>query len=758
MAARGLAVVSAVIAAGCGGGGGGGSTVSGNGEGGGGSSTVSVSGATLMAPVSAGAAFGTVPDGTAVELVALDNGSATVLARTTVAHGRYQFNNVAAPAGLSTRTLVRVMTERPIRAFATASTTDVSPLSEAVIASLASAQQQGDGRITAAEYDTLRAAAGTLVEVARSEPAAPLMADAEAIAALLAGDAAFGTYRAAAAEVGTTLAGVGDVGNLYPAEVGHRWQYTDAARGANSTGSVVALRIGAQVTFAGRPDALRVESDNFATPTVYRAKDTTGVFNLGGGAGNDLTTAVRNALGPLPLVSFPVRLGTTTQTGSATNAALPLDLDGDRQTELFSATATMVVGGVESMTVLGSARAAVKITNTLNASAKLSSDGSVGTLTVTDTFWLVRDLGVVRSETSVALQHPLLSSSASSTSVLLAHAAPGSARLQFAGGELLDVPLAHTQLIPDAARGRVLAITFGTDVTQGRALASVDLVTGQIQTTSGLTTPLGVAAVAPDGTVFVAAKPGLPDCQSVPEILQLNANTLAVERRLPVVRNPGSFCEAGAVTAIEALSSTTLLVQTDGNAGGELLRLDDGVRAPNSVTSPRGSLFLSQPLVKVLVSDANAYFVSPYGGIDIASFGPAGFGPASTQGQFSVSPWKAWMADGLVRSGGESFDPTARTVTAGPASLMACGPSDVPGSPTLGACSVGLAYTIGRYSLLDLATGATTATLELPWSAAIRSTAASRPTVMDADRFVLSAAEGLLNFDQYDHVYLIRRR
>lgn len=756
MAAWGWVVVSALLAAGCGGGSG--SSQAGNGEGGGGGSTVSVGGATLMAPASAGAAFGTVPDGTAVELLALDNGSATVLARTTVAQGRYQFSNVAAPAGLSTRTLVRVLTARPQRAFATAATTDVSPLSEAVIASLSSAQQQGDGRITAAEYDTLRAAAATLVDIARSEPAAPLLADAEAIAALLAADAAFGTYKAAAAEAGTTSAGVGDVGNLYPAEVGRRWQYVDPALGTNSTSSVLALRVGAQVPFAGRNDAQPFESDNFATPTVYRAKDTTGVLNLGGGARDDLAAAVRNALGPLPLVSFPVRLGSTTQTGSVTNAVLPLDLDGDNLRERFSATATMVVGGVESVTVLGSARAAVRITNTLNASATLSRDGSVGTLTVTDTFWLVRDLGVVRSETSAVLQHPQLSSNTSSASVLLAHAAPGSARLQFADGELLDVPLAHTRLIPDPARGRVLALAFGSDVTQGRALAAVDVATGQVQTTSGLTTTLGAAAVAPDGTVFVAAKAEAPDCQTVPEILQLHATTLAVERRLPIVRRPGSFCEAGAVTAIEALSSTTLLVQTNGNAGGELLRLDDGVRAPNSLSSPGGNLFLGLPLVKVLVSDANAYLVSSYGAIDVASFGSAGFGPASTQGQFSVSPWKAWLAGGLVRSGGERFDPATRTVTAGPASLMACAPSDVPGSPALGACSVGMAYTIGRYSLLDLASGETTATLQLPWSAATRSTAAGRPTVIDADRFALSAAEGQLNFDQYDRVYLVRRR
>lgn len=746
-----LSIVLGLTACGGGGGSGGGPGPT-DSSGGTTPSTIRIAGAALTVPAQAGQAAEAAPDGAQVELVSVSGSTPKTVATTTVKAGRFQFDGQSVTLGATT--LVQLNVGGTVyRAPAFANEVEVSPHSEAVLSTV-DAEKFRSGAINAQEYDVLLQGSRWLGELARIDPATTGAALSPAnLKRLAAGDTAYAAYLTAAEQdSGSTAETMGDVGNLMPVATGMRWQYRDQggnvlpliATGAAGSRTFTVMQ---QITKGTVRDLTRKADGIYGTSSL----------ELRGANGT-----VQIPLGEQPFIPFPAKLGLSRESTVPAVLVVP-DIDGDRKPESVSVTWSLQVQAVEAQTVLGVSTPTLRIVRKLSAKLTLSSDQSVGTLQTDETYWLAPGIGLVRARSASVIEHPLLRANLNSEQTLFAFGSDATGPLRFDGGAMQQVPLSFSSLVMDLPRRRLLAALNGDELGKGHSLAAINIDTGDVSYSPASLGAIDTLAVAPTGEVFAAISTGDPNgfgCASTGTIVRMGATTLQEEARYSPAKGRDAYCVPGKVMFMQALSAGTLIVQARQSPSSELMRLDDGVRAPNDFSRYYGGdVLLSSPMRKAFVSGGYIYLVDGGGNPLRAAFDTSGFGRPELLLATLGSGQLPWMAGNKIRAGFQEFDISTGAGATSALNGNYCGLQEVPGHADWAACGSVQAYYLGDFAIYDWATGRPVTTVSLPWVPETWSATLDQGLVFDEWTVVYGARVFGSSFTESRHngLYIARR-
>ena len=369
----------------------------------------SVSGYFLSPAQSSIAGLLPVPNGTPVELVHL---SATgtvdgVLASTTVSkNGKYAFDldklgHFDAP-DLAVRVSDRGV---QMRAFLTAPTVDISPVSEAVFQLVTDRIMAVAGTLLANftfdELDDL-AAGLDLITSLNPPPAVPgIDALVAAIKDLATQDPGISDFLVAATDAGQTDVGIGDIGNLFSITQGNRWEYVSTSSDYDQSWTEL-IKVNGTMDINGTNVVVMNNSSTraFEYPfDEYRVKDSHGLYNWGNTDPEDYLTP---PIVPYQEAAFPLRSGSTLGIIDLAGLVWPEDLDYDGMHERFDVTAKLTTSGIEGVSVpAGNFPLAMKQEITIEIDVTLSHSGKHVIATDTITQWLASDVGVVKQDATI---------------------------------------------------------------------------------------------------------------------------------------------------------------------------------------------------------------------------------------------------------------------------------------------------------------------------------------------------------------------
>jgi len=352
----------------------------------------------------------TVPDGTPVDLIALDNAGAVAMVRasTTTSAGRYSFNLSTLGIAFSSDLAVRAIgtsSGSTMRAFVgMGPTVDIDPVSEAavrlVVEKIAGAPGLALNNFTPQELTELAAAVNLRALAQGLAGGMDVESTVTAFKAAVLADNNVVAFLAAIAPEGQSSEGPGDIGNFFPFAQGNTWVYriteqTNAQAPSNYTnteqitGTKVIDGVMTTVFQETNPNNSGILSED------YRVKDSRAITNYGDtGSASFLTSQ----LVPYREYMFPLTVDAAFQPFNRSGLSWGQDIDGDGKFETANITATVKVAGFESVTVsAGTFINAAKIV--INGTIKiiLSSDGTSATVALNVTEWHAPGVGLVKS-------------------------------------------------------------------------------------------------------------------------------------------------------------------------------------------------------------------------------------------------------------------------------------------------------------------------------------------------------------------------
>ncbi|HSA86240.1 MAG TPA: hypothetical protein VLE46_08655, partial [Nitrospira sp.] len=191
---------------------------------------------TLVFPEAVAALSGlnSVPDGTPVQLVRIDDAGnvAATLASTSVIGGRYSFNLTSLGLSPASNLAVRVVnpgTGAQLRAFVSGTTVDLDPISETavrlVLERIALTPGTTLNQFTVTELRDIAGATNQLAIAKQLTAGLNIEATVSAIKTAVASDTGLTGFILAAAGPGETPEGPGDIGNYLPLTQGNTWQF-----------------------------------------------------------------------------------------------------------------------------------------------------------------------------------------------------------------------------------------------------------------------------------------------------------------------------------------------------------------------------------------------------------------------------------------------------------------------------------------------------------------------------------------------------
>jgi len=391
--------------------------------------------ASLVIPLSHAEVSGlqAVPDGTEVQLVRLDdlgrdvNGpilastttstclvstttSPGCVMSTTTSAGCYSFNLAALDVALSPDLAVRAVGHggARMRAFATSSDVDVSPVSEAAVQIVTDmiAGNPADtvlANLTLNERETLTVSIDFLTSLYGIESGISIGDTVDNIKTLVGKEPGIQRFIASAMLPGQTAEGPGDIGNLFPFAIGNVWNYQETLSpidGQISTYDNV-FRITKTQSTSGVPVYVAEESNPGGTgePEDHLwSKDSRDMTLWGTSRGNpdDFITPL---IVPYPQALFPVDLGRTVTVVDQRGLTMPdSENDEDFLPESFDVTATLTPVCVDAVTVpAGAWERAVRIDYNVTADIRFSSAPATrlkGTLNR----WLAPGVGPIKED------------------------------------------------------------------------------------------------------------------------------------------------------------------------------------------------------------------------------------------------------------------------------------------------------------------------------------------------------------------------
>jgi len=349
-----------------------------------------------------------VPDGTAVQLIRIDDTGnvAAALASTAVLAGRYSFNLTSLGLNPSSNLLVRVInsgTNAQMRAFVTGTTVDLDPISETAVRLVLERIVLTPGTMLnqfgVTELRDITGAVNQLAVVKRLTAGLNIDSTVAAIKTAVSNETGLTGFIVAASGPGETTEGPGDIGNFFPLTQGHTWQF----QGTHSETGQPTVQFSNTMTVNGTKPVGPVTTTILAESNplnsgvaeeVYYLKDSRDLWNYGS---SDSSDSLSSNLVPYREVLFPLNLGVTTEVANKKRVNYGRDLDADGKNETADVLSQVTVETFETVTVpkgtfANAARVVQKTTITVVSSAGLGSVTAVGTQTV----WFAPGIGPIK--------------------------------------------------------------------------------------------------------------------------------------------------------------------------------------------------------------------------------------------------------------------------------------------------------------------------------------------------------------------------
>lgn len=389
-----------------------------------------------------------VPDGTIVQLARLNANTTNfnVITTTTTLGGQYSFNLTSLGLQPAHDLIVRVAgsSGKEMRAFVVGTVADLNPVSEA--AYQLTLQSLGVGplsNLTLREVSDISGAVGLIGSLQNLGAATSIDQAVDLVKTAVRTHVQLTEFLAAAAANGQTTQGTGDIGTFFPFEQNTFWRY----QGISSAGTSYETNV--LISGQGLAPNSRVNSTIFSETNdegenrpekSYHVKEVTGITSYGNDDPND---NVSRQLTPYQAVHFPLTAGTTTLLVERSDLEWSRDEDGDGRDETFSLKLSQTVFGIESITVpAGTFPNSLRMESKAVFLVSLTRGGS-GTVTQTNTVWLVPGIGRVKEIVEGRVEDgPVI---ASLTEELLSYVVNGQgsgARIELGDGNLaLGSPL-----------------------------------------------------------------------------------------------------------------------------------------------------------------------------------------------------------------------------------------------------------------------------------------------------------------------------
>lgn len=353
----------------------------------------------------------TVPDGTAVDLVRMDDTGTvvTVVASTTTLGGKYSFDFTQLGIGFSSDLVAQVTSTSSgakMRAFiGTGGTVDLDPASETavrvVMDQIAASPGVSLSNFTTQELSDIAAAVNLVVMTKSLTVGSDIETTVATFRSAVSTDANVTAFIAAASADGQSLQGPGDIGNYFPFDQGDTWIYQGTEQnGGQTTNYTDTIQITGTKVVNGVTTTVFHETNpdpaNGGPPSDdYQVKDDRGITYYGN---NDPTDFLTPQVAAYREYAFPLGLNTSFQPINKSGVNWAQDIDGDGIPETANITATQTISSFETVMVpAGTYNNAAKIVTDLNITVFLSSNGATVSDTTTVTEWYAPNTGLVKS-------------------------------------------------------------------------------------------------------------------------------------------------------------------------------------------------------------------------------------------------------------------------------------------------------------------------------------------------------------------------
>lgn len=302
-----------------------------------------------------------VPDGTVVELIRIDNTGSTVatLASGTTNNGRYNLEFDGSPSSDLVVQVRNTATNEVLRAFLTASTTDISVESDGAVALILNdiATDRANrplANYTVDEISDLVGGLRTLTSSSSTAAGADINSSRAALVAAATGDAGINAFVGSLNADGRATAALGDIGDFFHLVQGTSIRYQGTQTTVQNSGAPVTVSYQNTATINGTATIGGTSTIRISNTNALNSGAGNEFLSLTQDGAKNFTDFASGALStPIDLVNFPVRPGTSIRALQNQPGNLGGDLDGDGRIENGIFNSTVTVEGFTSKTVNG---------------------------------------------------------------------------------------------------------------------------------------------------------------------------------------------------------------------------------------------------------------------------------------------------------------------------------------------------------------------------------------------------------------------
>jgi hypothetical protein len=342
-----------------------------------------------------------VPDGTAVDLVRLDDLGEVVetVASSTTVSGRYAFDLSSLRLSLASDLAVTAGSGvSRMRALAAQRALDVDPVSEAVVFSILE-QGRGLAPFTVQEASDLETAAGILVVTTGLSAQADVPSTVALVEQALLAESALSSFLTSAAQDGQTSEGPGDVGDYFPSSSADTWAY--AGRHTSTPSLSEDFEHARRVTGIDKDGVQTVEETNSfdAGEPVhdFLAETSTGLVERG----DDDPTDPLGHVAPFDAARFPLRAGESWVQFDVHGLSAGDDLDGDGTFDTLDVRSVREFVQFEDLSASTGAFDNCARFDTNAVTTLILSAGGRAKSTLSSHEWFAPGLGLVRSQEDI---------------------------------------------------------------------------------------------------------------------------------------------------------------------------------------------------------------------------------------------------------------------------------------------------------------------------------------------------------------------
>ncbi len=523
----------------------------------------------------------TVPDGTRVDLIRIDDTGAqtAALANTTTTGGKYSLDLPGLGLMTASDLVVQISSSTSsakLRAFVTSASVNIDPASEAtvrlVLEKIAAVPGASLKNFTVRELDDLGASVFLVLGMQGATAGFDIETTATAFKNIAAADSNLASFLTAASATGESATSPGDVGNYFPLSQGMNLTYpgTVSSTGRATFAYENVASIGGATLVGGMPATIFNESNPSGDGplSTFFSKSDTSVTNLGNSDPGDIITAQVAPYMELPL---PLKVGSSFEQIKRTNLDWGSDLDGDGIKESFDAVSTVSVSSMEKVTVeAGEFFNAVKVDTAASFTITLSKSKDTIVVQETRSDWYAPGFGRVKSLDVVAI--PSSGFTSTDASGLAQFTMTGESR----NTAIRTVTLSTSSIVSDPLRKVLYASVPSSSAALANTVTEIDPLAGTV-----------------GASISVEVGPGALALSDNSQYLYVGVNSGAAVQRVDIAaRAPGTPFQLGSDPTFGPLTVEDMAV-LPGSPGSiavsrqffnyynyDLVVYDDGVARP----------------------------------------------------------------------------------------------------------------------------------------------------------------------------------